>query len=162
MLTRISLTLKCRSTQTGTDHCRDECATTYTPANTNTPLLCVELDTHHWSTANTLPGIHCTSPNYICSGCHCRATVKYLSKERSEATERSLIRPQHCWDTDNLKTLNSHCHCVTLEHGWHLINFLNNIPAPNMYNTLSGYPAIKTEFTVLYPDQVLSTILSLS
>lgn len=49
------------------------------------------LHRHHWSIANTLPGIDCTFPNYICSGCHCGAIVKYLSKERSEATGRSHV-----------------------------------------------------------------------
>lgn len=59
--------------------------------HTNKPRLCAELYRHHWSIANTLPDIDCTSPNYICSDCHCRATVKYLSRERSEATGRSHV-----------------------------------------------------------------------
>ena len=60
-------------------------------SHTNMLRLCPELYRHRWSIANTLPGIDCTSPNYICSGCHCRATVKYLSRQRSEATGRSHV-----------------------------------------------------------------------
>lgn len=44
-----------------------------------------------WSTANTLPDIDCTSSNYICWDDHCRATVKCLSRERSEAGGTSHI-----------------------------------------------------------------------
>lgn len=51
----------------------------------------LQLRRQHWSIASTLPGIDCTFPNYICSGCHCGAIVKYLSKERSEATGRSHV-----------------------------------------------------------------------
>lgn len=49
------------------------------------------LHRHHWSILDTLPAIDCAFPNYICPGCHCRPTVKYLSKERSEATGKSHV-----------------------------------------------------------------------
>lgn len=37
---------------------------------------------------NTLPDFHGSSSNYICPNCYCRLTVKYRSRERSEAKEK--------------------------------------------------------------------------
>ena len=87
---------KCTSTNTHT------CAQEHSWSLSSAP----QLYRHHWSIANTLPGIDCTFSNYICSGCHCRATVKYLSRGRSEATGRSHVSSGPTTTTQETENIN--------------------------------------------------------